>query len=245
MISQNLNNNAYRSLDTKCLWFITLSYAMLSLLSSWFVICSISLKNLTLNAGIIICPITFLLSSFIAEVYGYKNARRAVWCGFFFNILSIFYALFIINLPSPCYAIHNMTFNSIISSYLKSSFIFMLSYFVAEPFNILLLAKLKLKLSGYYMKLRLLIPVIFSIIISGSIFSLINTYAALMNQKFISNAFISILTLLIILPIMIYLIEIVKKIEEIDIYDQNTQFNFFRFEVNYIARNNGFNKLDL
>ena len=44
---------------------------------------------------------------------------------------------------------------------------------------------------------------------------------------------------------MIYLIEIVKKIEEIDIYDQNTQFNFFRFEVNYIARNNGFNKLDL
>lgn len=121
----------------------------------------------------------------------------------------------------------------------------MLSYFVAEPFNILLLAKLKLKLNGYYMKLRLLIPVIFSIIISGSIFSLIKTYAALMNQKFISNAFISLLTLLIILPLMIYLIEIVKKIEEIDIYDQNTQFNFFRFEVNYIARNNGFNKLGL
>jgi hypothetical protein len=54
-----------------------------------------------------------------------------------------------------------------------------------------------------------------------------------------------VLTLLISLPIIIFLIEKVKKIEAIDIYDQNTQFNFFKFEVNYIPKNNGFNKLSL
>lgn len=215
---------------------------MLSLLSSWFVICSISFQNLTVNAGLLICPITFLLSNFIAEVYGYKNARRAVWCGFFFNMLSIFYALFIINLPSPCYAIHNIAFNSILTSYLKSSFIFILSYYIAEPFNIVLLAKLKLKLHGYYMKFRLIISVLFSIIISSIIFNFISTYGNFIDLKFISTVFISLLILLITFPIMIYLIDNVKKIEAIDIYDQNTQFNFFKFEVNYIPRNNGFNQ---
>lgn len=218
---------------------------MLSLLSSWFVICSISFQNITTNAGLLICPITFLLSNFIAEVYGYKNARRAVWCGFFFNMLSIFYALFIINLPSPSYAIHNMTFNSIITTYLKGSFVFMMSYFVVEPFNIFILAKLKLKLSGYYMKLRLLISVLFSIIIGGTIFNHIKFYGPFFDIKLIPATFISVLTLLITLPIIIYLIEKVKKMEEIDIYDQNTKFNFFKLEVNYIPINNEFNKLRL
>ncbi|WP_342220523.1 VUT family protein [Rickettsiella endosymbiont of Miltochrista miniata] len=245
MISQKPNNNFYLNLDAKCLWYLTLTYAMLSLLSSWFVICSISFQHITVNAGILICPITFLLSNFIAEVYGYKNARRAVWCGFFFNMLSIFYALFIINLPSPSYAVHNLTFNSILTTYLKSSFIFMLSYYVAEPFNIFFLAKLKLRLNGYYIKFRLAISVLFSMVISGTIFNLINYNEAFIDLKFISTAFISVLTLLISLPFIIFLIEKVKKIETIDIYDQNTQFNFFKFEVNYIPGNNGFNNLSL
>lgn len=119
----------------------------------------------------------------------------------------------------------------------------MISYFVAEPFNIFLLAKLKLKLHGYYLKLRLAISVLFSLIISGTIFNLINNYGAIIDLKLISTAFITTLTLLLALPIIIYLIEKVKKIEEIDIYDQNTLFNFFKLDVNYIPRNNGFNKL--
>lgn len=200
---------------------------MLRLLSSWFVICNISFQHLTVNAGILICPITFLLYNFIAEVYGYKYARRAVWCGFFFNMLSIFYALFIINLPSPSYAVHNLTFNLILTTYLKSSFIFMLSYYVAEPFNIFFLAKLKLTLNGYYIKFRLAISVLFSIIISGTIFNFINYNEAFIDLKFISTAFISVLTLLISLPFIIFLIEKVKKIVTIDIYMTKTHSLIF------------------
>ena len=48
---------------------------------------------------------------------------------------------------------------------------------------------------------------------------------------------------IIILPIAVYLIKKVKQIEQIDIYDQNTRFNIFKFEVNYIDENNEFNKL--
>lgn len=215
---------------------------MFSLLSSWFIMCSISLQNIIINAGILLCPISFLLANFIAEVYGYKNSRRAIWCGFFFNILSVFYAIFIINLPSPSYAVHNTLFNSIMIAYLKTSVSFMLDYLMATSCNIFLFAKLKLKLNGNHLKFRLLVCVMLATIINSLILHLSTYYDSLINIQFIASLFINTLLILICLPVFTFCIEKVKKLEKIDIYDQNTQFNFFKFEVKYILNNNGFDK---
>jgi uncharacterized integral membrane protein (TIGR00697 family) len=246
LTSQSVNNN--KSIDTlninpKFLWFITLSYSMLILLSNWFSICTISLQEMPVNAGMLIYSITFLLSNFITEIYGYKHARRAVWYGFSFNILSILYGLWIIHLPSPSYAVNNSLFDSVITSYLKNVFIFIISYFTVEPFNIFFLAKLKLNLNGHYMKVRLALASLFSIIMSGTIFNLIRFYVPLIYIKLMPTLFITMTIAIIILPIAVYLIKKVKQIEQIDIYDQNTRFNIFKFEVNYIDENNEFNKL--
>ncbi|WP_422395900.1 VUT family protein [Rickettsiella endosymbiont of Xylota segnis] len=215
---------------------------MLSLLSSWFIMCSISLKNITLNAGILLCPINFLLANFITEVYGYKNSRRAIWCGFFFNILSVFYTLFIINLSSPLYAVHNTLFNLILVDYLKTSIMYMLSYLMTAPFNIFLLATLKLKLNGKHLKFRLLVCVMLTAFINGLILHLSEYHGSIINAHFISSLFISALLTLICLPVITFCIEKVKKVEKLDIYDQNTQFNFFKFEVKYILNNNRFDQ---
>jgi len=215
---------------------------MFSLLCSWFIMCSISLQNIVINAGVLLCPISFLLANFITEVYGYKNSRRAVWCGFLFNIFSVFYAIFIINLPSPSYAVHNTLFNSIIVAYLKTSVLFMLSYLMAAFLNIFLFAKLKLKLNGNHLKFRLLGCVMLATIINSLILQLSTYYGSLVNIQFFASLFINALLTLICLPVFTFCIEKIKKLEKIDIYDQNTQFNFFKFEVNYILNNNGFDK---
>lgn len=224
------------------MWFLTLSYAMLSLLCSWFIMCNITLQNIQINAGILLCPINFLLANFITEIYGYKNSRRAIWCGFFFYILSGFYALFIINLPSPCYAVHNPLFNLIIIAYLKTSAMFIISYLMTAPFTIFLLAKLKLKLNGNHLKFRLLFCVLLTTFLNGLILYLSKYYDSLINVQFISSQLISVLLILVFLPVVTFFIKKVKKLEKIDIYDQNTQFNFFKFEVKYILNNNRFNK---
>lgn len=245
MINLKINKN-YRdvlNLNPKFLWFIALTYSMLSLLSNWFSICTVSLRETPINAGILIYPITFLLSNFIAEIYGYKYARRAIWYGLLFNVLSILYGLWVIYLPSPNYAVHNSLFDSVITTYLKSVYIFVISYFIAEPFNIFFLAKLKLSMNGYYMKLRLVISTILSMTITGIIFNFIASYDKLINIKLMPTIFMATMTIMLAFPILSYLIEKIKQFEEIDIYDQNTQFNFFKFEVKYRDENNEFNKL--
>jgi queuosine precursor transporter len=161
-----------------------------------------------------------------------------VW--FFFNLFSIAYALLIINLPNPTYALHNPLFNSIFNIYLKTSIFFILSHLFVESLNTFLLAKLKLKLKGYYLKLRLLSCIFLSLLINDGIICLAKSFGNFLNIEFFPLFLINLIVTLVCLPITCCIIDKIKKLDKIDIYDQNTQFNFFKFEVQYILSNNKF-----
>ena len=40
-------------------------------------------------AGIVIFPISYIVGDILTEVYGYRNARRVIWLGFFCNLLAV------------------------------------------------------------------------------------------------------------------------------------------------------------
>lgn len=248
LIKTPLNNK--RTTDTinlnpRCLWFAILTYSMLSLLSNWFTVSTISLGWLILNAGLLIFPINFLLSNLITEVYGYKHARRAVWCGFFFNLLFIVYGQTVIDMPSPNYSIHNPLFDKLIINYLKLSITSIASYFTVEPFNLFFIAKSKIYTDGCGMKLRFVLTTSLSTIISVIIFNFIKPNDSTFVIKLLSILFFSIITITIISPIIVYLAKKLKKLEQIDIYDTNTNFNMFKLEINYATGNNKFHKYDM
>src|SRR5688572_13040806 len=89
----------------KYLWFLVLSYTMVLVLANWFDARLIQIFSFNTDGGTLIFPLTFLLSDLITEVYGYQQARRAIWCGFLFNIFFILYGLAITHLPSPDFAL--------------------------------------------------------------------------------------------------------------------------------------------
>lgn len=217
---------------------------MLSLLSNWFMVCTISLGWLILNAGLLIFPINFLLSNLITEVYGYKHARRAVWCGFLFNLLFIVYGQAVIYMPSPNYSINNPLFDKLITIYLKGALISITSYFTVEQLNLFFIAKLKTYMGGYRMKLRFGLATSLSITISGIIFSLIKFQDSIFFVKLLPTLFFTGITIIVSSPIIVYLAKKIKKLEKIDIYDTNTKFNMFNFEVNYTTEDNKFYKDD-
>ncbi|NJL56695.1 queuosine precursor transporter [bacterium] len=45
--------------------------------------------GLIMPAGIVIFPISYIVGDILTEVYGYKNARRVIWLGFFCNLLAV------------------------------------------------------------------------------------------------------------------------------------------------------------
>lgn len=49
----------------------------------------VDLFGLVLPAGIVIFPLSYIFGDILTEVYGYRQARRVIWLGFFCNLLLV------------------------------------------------------------------------------------------------------------------------------------------------------------
>lgn len=239
----------YNYIQARYLWFLTLSYSMVMVLANWFDARLISIFGVVTDAGTLIFPFTFLLSDLITEVYGYKKARLAIWCGFLFNAIFIVYAQVVIHLPSPNFETQNAAFDAILSMNGRIILASTLAYLCSEPLNSFTMAKLKIKTQGRYMSIRFILANVFGSGVDSLIFGVIAFYDAMSLR----NLIILILTMWLIkviaemlgLPISVRLAKKLKILEELDIYDTDTKFKPFSLESDYTQEENQYIKPQL
>jgi uncharacterized integral membrane protein (TIGR00697 family) len=228
------------------LWFLTLTYTVIMILANWFDPRLIHIFNINTDAGTLVFPFTFLLSDLITEVYGYKFARRAVWCGFLFNAVFIIYAQIVTHLPSPSFETNNQAFDTVLAINSRIIVASAISYLFSEPLNSLIMAKLKIKLKGRYLSLRFVLSTFFAAGVDSFIFAIIAFYGSMSNLDLLffilSMWFVKIFIEVIGLPISVTLAKKLKAIEQLDIYDRQTNFNLFNLDTTYSAADNDFLK---
>lgn len=229
-------------IQSNYLWFLTLSYSIVIVLANWFDPRLVKLFCLTTDAGTLIFPFTFLLSDLITEVYGFKYARRAIWCGFLFNIIFILYGQIIIHLPNPDYPTNNALFDSLLMFNSRVILASMISYLFSESLNSYVIAKSKVMMHGRYMAMRFVLSTSIASGIDSAIFSIIAFFGIIpfhyllelmLTMWLIKNAIE-----LLGLPFSINLAKKLKEIEKIDIYDKRTKFNLFSLNVDYENQDN-------
>ncbi|MCL9683237.1 queuosine precursor transporter [Legionella maioricensis] len=225
------------------LCFLILSYSMVIVLANWFDVRLIRLFSFDTDAGTLIFPLTFILSDLITEVYGYQQARRAIWCGLLFNMIFILYGQIVIHLPSPDYALlSNNKFDEIQSMNIRVIIASTISYLCAEPLNSLVMAKLKIRYSGNKLAIRFIASTCIASAVDSFIFGTL-AFCGLMNYDhllhFITNMwFLKIMIEVIGLPLSLHLTKQLKQTERLDIYDIKTNFNLFRLKIDYTEQNN-------
>lgn len=212
-------------------------------LSNWFDMRLVKIFSLTTDAGTLIFPLTFILSDLITEVYGYQQARRAIWCGFLFNGIFILYGQLVIALPSPDYAvINNQKFDDMLFMNLRIIIASMCSYFCSEPLNALVMAKLKILCKGKMLSLRYMASTSLASGVDSLIFGII-AFAGFMSYKnlvilIVTMWFLKVLIELLGLPISLSITRKLKRLECLDIYDNRTNFSLFRLQVDYTEKDN-------
>ena len=240
----NTYNASIIQLNPNFLWFLTLTYAMVIVLANWFDPRLIKLAGLTTDAGTLIFPLTFLLSDLITEVYGYKHARRAIWCGFLFNILFVLYGQLVIHMPGPDYPSNNEMFDTLLATNTRIIFASGISYLVSEPLNSFTMAKLKIKMHGRYLGIRFVSSTIIAAGVDSFIFGIIAFYGVMSNVNLLylisTMWLIKIIIEIAGLPFSIRLAKKLKQLEKLDIYDKRTNFNIFNLDTNYIDKDNEF-----
>ncbi len=228
------------------LWFLTLTYTVILIIANWFDARLIEICKISTDAGTLVFPFTFLLSDLITEVYGFKHARRAVWCGFLFNALFIFYSQIVIHLPSPTYETNNHEFDTILRVNARVIFASAVSYLFSESFNSYAIAKLKIKMQGRFLIGRFAVSNIIAAGIDSFIFTMIAFYSDLKEDELyefiLSMWLVKVLIEIVVLPISVKLARKLKRIEQLDVYDRKTDFNMFHFDTHYSEFDNNFRK---
>jgi queuosine precursor transporter len=226
---------------SRYLWFLNLTYTVVMLTSNWFASRFINLFSFDMEAGVLIFPLTFLLSDLVTEVYGFKNARRVIWCGFLFNILFVIYGQIVVHLPSPEY-VNNEQFNLVFSISTRIIIANCISYLIAEPLNSYLMANLKIKMKGRLVGVRFILATVIASGTDSVFFCVLAFYNVLPTSKlgsFILTLWVvkGIIEILLI-PWFVFLASRLKKIEKIDMYDRRTGFTFFSLNVDYERQDN-------
>ena len=75
----------------------------------------IQLGGLTVTAGLLVFPVSYIINDCISEVWGYRKARLVIWSGFLMNFLVVMLGLIAVALPAAPFWEGEAHFNYIFS----------------------------------------------------------------------------------------------------------------------------------
>lgn len=107
-------------------------YLMANIVSVKFV----KLFWLNLPAGTFLFPLTFLFTDALSEIYGRKEAQRAVWLGFYANLLVILIIKFTVWLTPADFWQNAAAYNLIINSAPKIIIASLIAYLVSQSHDV-------------------------------------------------------------------------------------------------------------
>ena len=94
-------------------------------------------------SSIMIFPVSFIINDILAEVYGYKNAKRIIVMGFFMRLLMVTLFTLAIIIPAPDWYTNSDAFKTILGSTPRIVLAGFLSYFCGSLANAKVLVKMK------------------------------------------------------------------------------------------------------
>ena len=99
--------------------------------------------SFTLPSAVIIFPLIYIINDVLAEVYGYKKARRVIFLGFFMNLVAVICFNITIWLPAPVFFKNSEAFSIVLGSTLRLLIAGFIAYIVGSLVNAKLMTYLK------------------------------------------------------------------------------------------------------
>ncbi len=185
--------------------------------------------GLTLPAGVIIFPISYIFGDVLTEVYGYRQARRVIWLGFVCNLIAVVTIWVGQVLPPASFWDGQAAYERILGytpRLLAASF---LAYLVGEFANSFVLAKMKIATQGRWLWTRTigstlvgqgLDSLVFITLAFVGTIPLAGLASAIVTQWLAKSVYEAAVT-----PLTYGVVNFLKRQEGLDVYDYETRFN--------------------
>lgn len=191
-----------------------------------------TVAGLTLPAAIVIFPLSYIFGDVLTEVYGYSQARRVIWLGFFCNLLLVTAVWVVGLLPSAPVFEAQAAYERILGSTPRFLFASFLAYLAGEFVNSYIMARLKVMTGGKMLWLRTISSTIAGEGIDTAIVLTI-IFAGVLPADVLAGMIIAHWALKSLYeaaatPLTYLMVGWLKKAEKLDHYDYRTDFNPLR-----------------
>lgn len=180
-------------------------------------------------AGVIIFPLSYIFGDVLTEVYGYRQARRVIWLGFFCNLIVVIAVWLGQMMPGAIFWDGQGAYERILGfapRLLAASFA---AYLFGEFANSFILAKMKIMTKGRWLWTRTVGSTLIgegldsAVFISLAFFGLVPVPVLLtmVGTQWLLKVGYEVLAT----PLTYFVVGFLKKKEGIDVYDYDTRFN--------------------
>ncbi len=186
---------------------------------------------LSLDAGTILFPLSYIFGDVLTEVYGYRRVRKIIWTGFAMNILMAVVFMIVAKLPGADFWPNQEAYDLILGWTPRIVAASVIAYFFGEFSNSYLLAKIKIKMNGKKLWVRTISSTVVGEFFDTLIFITIAFWGVFPNdvmvQLIVSNYIFKVGVEVAFTPITYAVVGFLKKKEGVDVYDRGTNFNPF------------------
>ena len=195
----------------------------------------IQVGSITVTAGLLVFPISYIINDCIAEVWGFKKARLIIWSGFAMNFFVVALGLIAVALPAAPFWEGEQHFDFVFGMAPRIVVASLLAFLVGSFLNAYVMSKMKVASGGRNFSAR----AIWSTVVGETADSLIFFPIAfggliawpellvMMGTQIVLKSLYEV----IILPITIRVVKAVKRIDGSDVYDTDISYNVLKVKA--------------
>lgn len=233
--------------------YVMASFVAILLLSNLIGAAKLStVSGFTFGAGILFFPVSYVIGDVMTEVYGYANARRCVWMGFFALLFMAFMSYVVVAMPAsadwgcassadPVFAdlvkrhdagtVCQSTYVSVFGSTWRIVLASLFAFWAGEFVNSFVLAKMKILTAGKHLWTRTIGSTVFGQAVDSAIFYPVAFLGVWETRDvllvMVTNWAMKVAWEAVLTPVTYVVIGWLKAREGVEVFDTGTEFSPF------------------
>ena len=194
----------------------------------------VQLGPISITAGLLVFPISYIINDCIAEVWGFRKARLIIWMGFLMNFMVVALGRIAAALPAAAFWEGEESFNFVFGMAPRIAVASLLAFLVGSFINAYVMSRMKIASHGKNFSARAILSTVFGESADSLIFFPL-AFGGLMpiselGKMMLVQVVLKTMYEIIILPITIRVVKYIKHVDDCDVYDEHISYNVLKIK---------------
>jgi hypothetical protein len=221
--------------------YVSVSYMLLGIL---FCVCLVAanlletkvvqLGPLSVTAGLIVFPVSYIINDCIAEVWGFRKARLIIWMGFLMNFMVVAMGGLAVWLPAAPFWQGDEAFRFVFGLAPRIAAASLLAFLVGSFINAYVMSRMKLASGGKHFSARAILSTVAGEGADSLIFFPLAFGGLMPPEELLKMMLVQVVLKtvyeMIVLPVTIRVVKVIKRVDGSDVYDEDVDYKIWKIK---------------